>query len=101
MKLTMQQISDGEDEVIFRYRELTPEISALIHQISQETVTILGKAKERQCCLNPYDIYYFESVDERLFAYTKEQTFQVMMTLAQVSETFDEMGFSGAINRWC
>lgn len=93
MKLTMQQISDGEDEVILRYRELTPEISALIHQISQEAVTILGKAKERQYRLNPYDIYYFESVDERLFAYTKEQTFQVMMTLAQVSETFDEMGF--------
>ena len=93
MKLTMQQISEGEDEIILRYRELTPEISALIKQIKQETMTILGKAEDRQYRVKPSHIYYFESVDERLFAYTREQTFQVMMTLAEVEAQFSTLGF--------
>lgn len=93
MKLTMQQISEGEDEIILRYRELTPEIFALIDQIKQETTTILGKADDRQYRINPYHIYYFESVDERLFAYTKEQTFQVMMTLTEAETQFCARGF--------
>ena len=93
MKLTTQQISEGEDEIILRYRELTPEISALIKQIKQETMTILGKAEDRQYRVKPSHIYYFESVDERLFAYTREQTFQVMMTLAEVEVQFSALGF--------
>lgn len=93
MKLTTQQISEGEDEIILRYRELTPEISALMKQIKQETMTILGKAEDRQYRVNPSHIYYFESVDERLFAYTREQTFQVMMTLAEVEVQFSALGF--------
>ena len=93
MKVTTQQISEGEDEIILRYRELTPEILALMEQIKQETMTILGKANDRQYRVNPYYIYYFESVDERLFAYTKEQTFQVMMTLTEVETQFSTLGF--------
>ena len=93
MKLTTQQITKGEDEIILRYRELTPEISALIRQIRQETTTILGKADDRQYRVNPCEIYYFESVDERLFAYTRQQTFQVVMTLAEAEAKFSDMGF--------
>ena len=93
MKLTTQQITNGEDEIILRYRELTPEISALIRQIRQETTTILGKADDRQYRVNPCEIYYFESVDERLFAYTRQQTFQVVMTLAEAETKFSDMGF--------
>lgn len=93
MKLTTQQITKGEDEIILRYRELTPEISALIRQIKQETTTILGKADDRQYRVNPCEIYYFESVDERLFAYTRQQTFQVVMTLTEAETKFSDMGF--------
>lgn len=94
MKLTLHQIADCnadcEEEIILRYREMTPEIAMLIERINQETVTLLGKNGEKQYRISPGEIYYLESVDERLFAYTKTQTLQVMMTLTEAEKLLSE-----------
>ena len=93
MKLTLQQIADGEEEIVLRYRKMTPEISTLIERINQETMTLLGRFEEKQYRITPAEIYYFESVDERLFAYTKTQTLQIMMTVTEVEHLLTESGF--------
>lgn len=41
----------------------------------------------------PADIYYFESVDEKLFACTKEAVYQVVLTLAEAEELLGGYGF--------
>ena len=93
MKLTLQQITEGEEEVILRYREMTPEIATLMERINQETLTLLGKAEEKTYRISPTAVYYFESVDERLFAYTKTKTLQIMMTLTEAERLLAESGF--------
>lgn len=93
MKLTLQQIAECEDEIILRYHKMTPEISRLIERINQETVALIGKYEEGQYRISPGEIYYFESVDERLFAYTKTRALQVAMTLAEAEQLLAESGF--------
>lgn len=93
MKLTIETIASGEDEIILRYRAMTPEIASLIHLIERGIPVIIGRKGERQYRVAPGDIYYFESVDERLFACTKKQELQVAMTLQEAEERLEEYGF--------
>ena len=57
MKVTIQQTGEGEDEIILRYREMTPEISSLIHLLRQGTPVITGREGERSYRVAPGDIY--------------------------------------------
>ena len=56
-------------------------------------MTQFGKSAEKQYRISPGEIHYLESVDERLFAYTKTQTLQVMMTLTEAEKLLSESGF--------
>ena len=93
MKLTAEQIVSGEDEIIVKYREMTPELSVLIHLLKQGMPVVTGREEGRQYRIAPGEIYYFESVDERTFAYTREHTLQVAMTLAEAEERLEKYGF--------
>lgn len=93
MKIRTEQIADGEDEILIRYREMTPAIGKLIESLEKQQIVLNGKTGERWHRLSPADIYYFESVDERLFACTKEAVYQVMLTLAEAEELLRVHGF--------
>lgn len=93
MKVNIMKITEGEEEIIIRCRELTPRLRKLIDYLNEEPKTVIGKAEEKQYRLRPEDIYYFESVDERLFAYTGSREYQVMLTLSEAEERFGGDGF--------
>lgn len=42
MKLTMQQIAGGEEEIIIKYLEKTPEIERIVRLIKAEEKRLLG-----------------------------------------------------------
>lgn len=93
MKIDIQQIISGQEEICIRYREMTPELQKIMELIGKEQVVIVGKREDRKYRISPKDIYYFESVDERLFACTSEAEYQVMLTLAEAEEQFGTYGF--------
>lgn len=86
MKVRTEQIASGEDEILVKYKEMTPEIKRIIESLKRESVFVVGKSGERQYRIQPREIYYFESVDEKLFAYTSENEYQVALTLAEAEE---------------
>lgn len=93
MKIYTEQIASGEEEVRIRYREMTPELRQVIRLLNKEQAAVAGKRNGMSCRLLPEEIYYFERVDERLFAYTSEAEYQVMLTLAEAEEKLQEHGF--------
>lgn len=93
MKISMERITSGEDEILIKYKEMTPAIERIIESLKREQVFITGKSGERQYRIYPRDIYYFESVDEKLFAYTREAEYQVMFTLTEAEEKLSSYGF--------
>lgn len=39
------------------------------------------------------DVYYFEALDEKVFAYTKEQVYEIKMRLYEVEKAFENRHF--------
>lgn len=50
MKLTLEQITEGQEEIIIRYRERTEELENLIRSIEQHSEKIVA-VKEKQTIL--------------------------------------------------
>ncbi len=93
MKLTMQQIADGEEEVIIKYLNVTPEIERIVHLIKAEDKRLLGWQEKVQSIINPKEVLYFESVDNRTYAYTQREVYRVDYTLAELELIFAQIGF--------
>lgn len=93
MKISIEKIQDGEEEIIVRCRTVTPGLKRFLDYLKEEPQSLLGRKGELQYRLNPDDIYYFESVDEHLFAYTEAGVYQVMLTLAEAGQKLCGNGF--------
>lgn len=93
MKLTMQQIASGEEEIIIKYLEKTPEIERVVRLIKAEEKRLIGWQEKVQTILNPREVLYFESVDNKTYACTRNEVYRVDYTLAELELIFSPMGF--------
>ena len=93
MKISMEQVEPGKEEVLIRYWEFTPELRRILDFLQKGSPVIMGKNENGQCRLLPEQIYYFERVDDRVFAYTKGQEYQVTLTLREAEERLKGHGF--------
>ncbi len=93
MKLTLQQITCGEDEVIVKYLEKTSEIERIVNLLRAGDRRLTGWQDKVQTVLALQDILYFESVDNRTFAYTGSSVYRVDYTLAELEILFADNGF--------
>lgn len=93
MKITMEQVEAGQEEVLIRYREVTPELCRLLRFLKGESPVLTGKNEHGRCRLIPEQIYYLEKVDDKSFACTKEQEYQIPLTLREAEEKLKDHGF--------
>ena len=93
MKIDIKKISEGEEIITVRYRELTPKLNKIIGLLRNDG-KIWGKLDEESVSLDPYDILYIESVDDKVFAYTSDKVIKLDGTLNSfVSDIADESFF--------
>ncbi|MGT2948014.1 LytTR family DNA-binding domain-containing protein [Streptococcus devriesei] len=93
MKLRLEHISDGQEEVIVRYRQMTPTVQAISDLVSQGGEKILGRSEQGERYLLLDDILYFESIDSKTFAYTQKDVYQVAYSLKDLVSTYAFKGF--------
>lgn len=93
MKYTIERISEGEDEVILRYRQMTPEVERLWSIISKGQARLLGWKEKTRVVLDVNQILYIESVDGRTFAYTGEDVFAMDDTLNKLGGILASINF--------
>ncbi len=93
MKLQMNRISQGEDEVIIRYQEMTEQIEAIAAMVDGEQRRILAQWEDRQVVLRPEEILYFESVDNIAFAYLTDKVVRVDGSLTKLGVQYSDRGF--------
>lgn len=89
----MEQIKDGEEEVILRYREKTREIEEILSYLNKRSRTILCKKDGEDVLVNPRDVIYLESVDGTTYAYTENEVYQAGLSLAGAEAEFSGAGF--------
>ncbi len=78
------------------YQVMTPIIEKVVEVVEGDQVCLhlYGKTEDNeQILINISDIYYFESVDKRTFAYLARQVYQVQESLAKLEIDLAEEGF--------
>jgi len=97
MKLRLFQDDKLKEEHIdVHYRVMTPKIEKVIEVLEGDQVRLhlYGKTeKNEQILIRISDIYYFEYVDKRTFAYLKKEVYQVQESLAKLEVELAQEGF--------
>lgn len=77
MKIDIKKISEGEESVVIRFKEMTPTINKIINILHNEKTKLWGRIDDENICIDIDEILYLESVDDKVFAYTKENVLRV------------------------
>lgn len=93
MKLTLYQIPEGEDEVIIRYKEMTPEIRAVAEIVRGYEPKIPSAWEGHTVYVEPQEIYYLENVEGVTYAYLQDKVVKVASSLKALEMQFEDRGF--------
>ncbi len=89
MKITIEEPMPGvEEEIIIRCNNLDADIMKLISALKDGKTKLSGYSEEGIFPLSLKDIYYFEAVDNKVFAYTKEKVYEVKSKLYEIEEKY-------------
>lgn len=93
MKIRMEKIDQGEEEILIRYKEMTKELNSMISLLNQQQKKLIGILNAEQHVLNPENIYYIESVDNAVFAYTREAVYRIHYSLNELESRYEDYGY--------
>ncbi len=90
MKITIESPPPGgEEEIIIRSDRIDDRIMALIQALKSDGAKLAGFSPKGQIrMLSPGDIYYFESVDNKVFAYCEHDVSELKYKLYELEERF-------------
>lgn len=93
MKYTIRQITEGEDEIIIQYRRMTPDIERILNVINGANKKLSGWKEKTLTLIDPNTILYIESVDGKVFAYTREDVLRLDFSLNQLEQLLTDINF--------
>lgn len=95
MKVTVRKILKKEEEqVVIECVEITPEIKDIHSYVLAKGCELSGMSADQRLERFPLqDVYYFEALDEKVFAYTKEQIYEIKMRLYEAEQLYEAYHF--------
>ena len=93
MKYKIRQITEGDEEVILHYRELTPEIERILHFMNGMQNRLAAWKEKTLTMLEPDRILYIESVDGKTYAYTREEVLRLDEPLSRLEQMLGDVRF--------
>ena len=94
MKIVIEVPKQGdEDEIIVRCRTLDERLMNLIYSLKTEQDKLTGYVEDKIVKLSLKDIYYFESVDNRVFSYTAKGMYEVHKKLYEIEAEYAHTDF--------
>lgn len=88
-----QEANLKENRVDIYYNKKDKEILALLDFL-EGWQQIVGKEDLNSIVLSPHEIYYFETVDKKCFAYLEEKVYQVSSNLQEIEAKLGRIGFA-------
>ena len=97
MKVSINIISSElEEEVIFNVHNVQEKVTEAIELLTSSNEVIkhlLGRKEEKYYKVNVDEIFYIESIDRKVFIYTKTQTYEISEKLYVLEEQLTSMNF--------
>ncbi|WP_253735844.1 LytTR family DNA-binding domain-containing protein [Paenibacillus sp. FJAT-26967] len=91
IKISIEVINHTEEEEIrIRCHQIDEEMYELVNRIKTETLIILGYQEDQISRIKLSNIYYFEAVDGKVFAYGKNTVHEVKQKLYELEELCKE-----------
>ncbi|BFH63056.1 LytTR family DNA-binding domain-containing protein [Paenibacillus azoreducens] len=87
MKISIEEIDNRQDEeIIIRCHEVNEEILSLLRRIKAKNKMLIGFNEDTIHQINFSDVYYFESVDNKVFVYCRDRVFESKQKLYELEE---------------
>ena len=87
MKISILEKNPGdEDELILKCDSLDENLTKLINQFKSGKGKMNFYKDSKIVFVEPEEIFYFESVDDKVFAYTKDCVYETKLKLYQLEE---------------
>lgn len=83
----------AEEKIDIYYKQMTPMLQKVISIVKNEKPILSGTFEDEKILLEPEDIYYFDTVDRKTFAYTKDKICQISKSLSALEEELAPFGF--------
>mgnify|MGYP003414390687 FL=1 len=94
MKIIIETPDQGEEDVIIiRCAELDSDIMELIYALKSERSRITAYSDDGIVKLPPKDIFYFEAVDNKVFAYCEKNVYEVKHKLYEIENMYTRSDF--------
>ena len=95
MKITIEKdLACKETEIIIRCREIDAELRELISSMGTAGKTVAGEKDGETYFIPLTEVYYFETVEGRLFFYTKNEVYKCETKLYLIEESLKNSHFS-------
>ncbi len=94
MKVKIQKVVEKEQEqVLIECTEITKEIKDIYAYVHSKGVELSGKENGNVERFKLEEVFYFEALDEKLFAYTEKQVFEVKLRLYEAERAYADYHF--------
>lgn len=95
MKITIEPLPpNGEEEIVIRTNDLDEQLMKLILNIKSGRNPFTGYPDDGSIrVIDPKNVYYFESVDNKVFAYGEKEVFEIKSKLYELEEQFSGTDF--------
>lgn len=82
-----------EDRIDFYYRIKTKEVHDILDFLRKHSQRLIGKVDDKEMMFSLNDVYYFESVDKKTFAYLDREVVRIEIRLHDLENAYYELGF--------
>ncbi len=94
MKVSVEKIEQSRDEqVIVQCYKVTDQVKGIVNYVKSTEISLVGYVHDRVTQLFLQDIFYVEAVDNRVFAYTQKETFELKCKLYEFERAYDAQRF--------
>lgn len=94
MRVKIQKVKQKEEEqVIIECVDITPEVKDIYSYALTKGKELNGIRDGCTCRFKLEDVCYFEAVDEKVFAYTEKEVYELKLRLYEVEEAYRQYYF--------
>ncbi len=94
MKISIETIKHNEEEeIIIRCYEVNDEMLELMKKLKSKSNILIGYEDDSIYQLNLSNVYYFESVDNKVFIYCRDKLYESKQKLYELEQICDHRRF--------
>ena len=94
MKITIEALADGaEEEIIIRTNTMDSDIINLIYAVKAGRNRITAFYENEIVQLDSKEVYFFESVDNKVYACCEKKVFEIKQKLYELEEIYKQTNF--------